>query len=205
MTIFRSLVDALHAGYKVLGAIEGGYLLRLTREDETASFGIVILKPNRDLARSTALTRDYAFDSNMAERSRIDACLADFALSCDRGVAIVKVNGDIDDNNVAAFKAVVDCAAMTGFAAMVVALTMTEYVCRRAYRILSALQGELESVDRCLCISCDPNCRPRRMLPLLAMPFPIFDNIDDAIAAVRPRACIRERNEFRNPNRSKRP
>ena len=202
MTLFTSLADALHAGYQVLGAIEGGYLLRLTGGDGTASFGIVILKPH--VARSTAITDDYAFEPNTAERRQVDASVADFALSFDYSVPIVKVNGDIDVNNVAAFKAVVDCATMTGAPAIVVSLTMTEHVCRRAYRILSSLQAQLESVGRCLCISCDPNCRPRRTMPFLAVPFPIFDNVDDAIAALRPGTCERQWNEFRNTNRTKR-
>lgn len=174
MTIFTALVDALHAGYEVLGAIQDGYLLRLTREDGTASFGIVKLKHESD-----------AFELNTSADRRSDSCIAGFELSFQHGVAVVKVNGDIDVDNVAAFEALLDSAAMTYSSPIVVALTMTEYVCRRAYSILSKLQARLEKVGQCLCISCDPNTRPRRTMPLLAVPFPIFDHVDDAVAALR--------------------
>ena len=191
MTIFTSVLDALHAGYEVLGAIQGGYLLRLAGKDGMPLFGIVMLKPKPEPERSRVLTKGYAFEPNTAGRHR--ACLADFALSIDHGVPVVKVKGDIDVNNIAAFKAVVDCAAMTDSPAIVVALTMTEYVCRGGFRILSELQAQLESVGRCLCISCDPNCAPRRTMPLLAVPFPIFDNVEHAIAALLPVASMQQR------------
>jgi hypothetical protein len=191
MTIFTALVDALHAGYEVLGPIQGGYLLRLAREDGTGSYGIVALEHKTESARTKTLTSDHAFGSSTVRRLRADSCVADFVLSFDYGVPVVRVKCDINPDNLAAFKAVVACAEATGSPHIVVALTVTEYVCGPAYRILSKLHVRLERFGGCLCVSCDPNSGLRRTMSMRALAFPMFDNVDNAVAALRPRPLRR--------------
>lgn len=45
MTVFRSLIDALHAGYDVVSATREGYLVRILHGDGSESFAVVNVAP----------------------------------------------------------------------------------------------------------------------------------------------------------------
>jgi anti-anti-sigma factor len=111
--------------------------------------------------------------------------LADFTMLINDGVPLVSVKGAIDENNIFAFKAVMECAETTGAAAIIVMLRTTEYVCAHGYGILGAAYGRLAAANRRLYVVCDRHGYPRRMVTLLELPFPVFDNLEGALAAVR--------------------
>ncbi|HZZ65284.1 MAG TPA: hypothetical protein VFE17_07295 [Candidatus Baltobacteraceae bacterium] len=45
MTVFRSLSDALHAGYEVVSPTKEGYLVRLLHYDGSEHFALVLVAP----------------------------------------------------------------------------------------------------------------------------------------------------------------
>jgi hypothetical protein len=56
-----------------------------------------------------------------------------------------------------------------------------------AFGILSVLHTRLGKVNRRLGIACDPHSYARRIMALLDVPFRVFDNVENAIAAERRR------------------
>lgn len=107
-------------------------------------------------------------------------CVADFTLLYERGVPLVNVNGPIDVNNVYAFNAVVQCAEETGAPAIMVVLR-SDYICARAYGVLSAAYRRLKAQDRRLLLVCAPRAYPRHIIALLRLPFSLFNSVADAI------------------------
>jgi hypothetical protein len=173
MTGFTSLADALHAGYDVIASTQSGYIVRLVRGDGAESYGLVTLAANPEPARDAP------------RASAVSGCSAKFALELDRGVPVVRVGSGVDAYNISAFKAIIECAEATGDPAIIVALGVTQYVCARAFGILSVLHTRLGKVNRWLGIACDPRSYARRIMALLEVPFPVFDNVENAIAAER--------------------
>ena len=47
MIKFRSLHDALQAGYEVIGTTPEGYVVRLSQADGSESYGVVVLTRDR--------------------------------------------------------------------------------------------------------------------------------------------------------------
>lgn len=108
-------------------------------------------------------------------------CVADFTLLYERGVPLVSINGPIDVNNVCAFNAIVQCAEETGAPEIMVVLPSSDYVCARAYGVLSAAYRRLKAQDRRLLLVCAPSAYPRHIIALLRLPFSLFDSVADAI------------------------
>jgi hypothetical protein len=185
MIAFTSLADAQHAGYEVIASNQSGYLVRLLRPNGAQSYGLVMRTPGSESARGAHIENACGFDSMAGERHMASGCSAKFALEFERGVPVVRVESAIDAYNIAAFKAVIECAEATGAPAIIVAIGVTECVCARAYGILSVLHTRLENVSRWLCVASDPCSYARRMMALLEVPFRVFDNVEDAIAAER--------------------
>lgn len=48
MTVFRSLTEALHAGYEVVSSTQEGYLVRRFRHDGSESFALVLIASERN-------------------------------------------------------------------------------------------------------------------------------------------------------------
>jgi anti-anti-sigma factor len=107
---------------------------------------------------------------------------ASFTLAFEGGVPLVTVKGEIDVNNVCAFKAVVECAEASGGPAIIVVLPSSDYTCASCYGILAGAYARLKAQNRALLLVCAPQAYPRRIIALLRLPFLIFDSVCEAIA-----------------------
>ncbi len=110
------------------------------------------------------------------------------ALSITNGIALIVVHGEVDLENIGAFKDLTECAMSSRASTVIVDFNATEYVCVRTYGILCVLHRRLYDEKRHLYVVAQRNRQASHIMALLDVPFRVCPTRDEAYAiSARPR------------------
>ena len=103
------------------------------------------------------------------------------------GCPVVQVTGDLDLTNVGEFEATLELAARADRGSVIVCLSHTTYFDSQAIHVLLRFAEHLAITRQRLMIVTPLGTLPRRILEIagLVQAFPMFDHLQQAVAAAR--------------------
>lgn len=111
----------------------------------------------------------------------------DVAISWDDGVVVASLHGEIDIVNAADVAQQLD-AGVAGARSVIVDLTSVGFMDSQGIAMLDRLSGRLEGEGRGLAIVAPPAGPPRRVLEIVDLGIPLYDDRDAARTALSARA-----------------